>query len=152
MMARMHTRRRGRSSSHRPFVTESPSWVPLTPEEIEEKVVELAGQEMSTSIIGIRMRDEYAVPSVKLATGKSITRILIDNEMEPERPEDLENLMRKAINLSNHLQRNPKDLHNKRALQLIEAKIRRLVRYYKGTGQIPSDFRYSLETARLMVE
>ncbi len=151
-MARMHTRRRGTSGSTRPFVTENPSWVPLTAEEIEEKVVELAGHELSTSVIGIRLRDEYAVPSVKLATGKSITQILNDNEMTLERPEDLENLMRKAINLSAHLQRNPKDLHNKRALHLIEAKIRRLVRYYKGTGQLPDDFKYSLDTARLMVE
>jgi len=151
-MATMHTRRRGRSGSSRPFVTENPSWVPLTSEEIEEKVVELAGNEMSTSIIGIRLRDEHAVPSVKLATGKNITQILFDNEMAPERPEDLENLMRKAIGLSAHLRRNPKDLHNKRSLHLIEAKIRRLVRYYKDNGQLPSDFKYSLDTARLMVE
>jgi small subunit ribosomal protein S15 len=151
-MARMHTRRRGKSGSKRPFTTESPSWVPLTAEEVEEKVVELAGHEMPTSVIGIRMRDEYAVPSVKLVTGKSITEILTENEMAPERPEDLENLLRKAINLSSHLQRNPKDLHNKRALQLIEAKIRRLVRYYRDTGRLPADFKYSLDTARLMVE
>ena len=151
-MARMHTRRRGRSGSERPFVTESPDWVPLTPEEIEEKVVELASQEMTTSVIGIRLRDEYAVPSVKLATGKNITQILSDNEIAPERPEDLENLMRKAINLHSHLDRNPKDLHNRRALQLIEAKIRRLVKYYKGKGRLPADFRYSIETAKLMVE
>jgi len=151
-MARMHTRRRGKAGSTRPFTTENPSWVPLTSEEIEEKVVELAGQELPTSVIGIRLRDEYAVPSVRLATGKSVTEILSDNEMEPDRPEDLENLLRKAINLSSHLQRNPKDLHNKRALQLIEAKIRRLVRYYKGNGRLPEDFKYSLDTARLMVE
>jgi small subunit ribosomal protein S15 len=151
-MARMHTRRRGKAGSDRPFVTDNPSWVPLTSEEIEEKVVELAGNELSTSVIGIQLRDEYAVPSVKLATGKNITQILIDNEMAPERPEDLENLMRKAIKLSAHLQRNPKDLHNKRALHLIEAKIRRLVRYYKDTGHLPDDFKYSLETARLMVD
>ena len=151
-MARMHTRRRGKAGSTKPFVTENPFWVPLTAEEIEEKVVELAGNELSTSIIGIRLRDEYAVPSVKLATGKSISKILLDNELEPERPEDIENLMRKAINLSAHLQRNPKDLHNKRAIHLIEAKIRRLVKYYKGTGRLQDDFKYTLDTARLMVE
>lgn len=151
-MARMHTRRRGKSGSTRPFITENPPWVPLTSEEIEEKVVELAGNELSTSIIGIRLRDEYAVPSVKLATGKSVTQILQDNEMEPERPEDLENLMRKAISLSAHLQRNPKDLHNKRSMHLIEAKIRRLVGYYQDTGRLPDDFKYTLDTARLMVE
>ncbi len=151
-MAKMHTRRRGKAGSSKPFVTESPPWVPLTPEEIEEKVVELSGQELSTSVIGIRLRDEYAVPSVKLATGKSVLQILVENEMASERPEDLENLMRKAINLSAHLQRNPKDLHNRRAMQLIEAKIRRLVRYYIRTGRLPGDFKYTLETARLLVE
>lgn len=151
-MARMHTRRRGKAGSSRPFVTESPPWVPLTAEEIEEKVVELASQELSTSVIGIRLRDEYAVPSIRLATGKSVSQILMDNEMAPERPEDLENLMRKAINLHAHLKRNPKDLHNRRSMQLIEAKIRRLVRYYKGTGALPADFKYSIDTARLMVE
>ena len=151
-MARMHTRRRGKAGSTKPFVTENPFWVPLTAEEIEEKVVELAGNELSTSIIGIRLRDEYAVPSVKLATGKNINRILLDNELEPERPEDLENLMRKAINLAAHLKRNPKDLHNKRSMHLIEAKIRRLVKYYKGTGRLQDDFKYTLDTARLMVE
>lgn len=151
-MARMHTRRRGKSSSQRPFTTENPSWVTLTPEEIEEKVVELASQELSTSVIGIRMRDEFAVPSVRLATGKSVNQILEENEMAPERPEDLDNLMRKAINLDAHLSHNPKDLHNKRSLMLIEAKIRRLVRYYQHTGVLPADFKYSLDTARLLVE
>ena len=115
-------------------------------------MVELAGLELSTSVIGIRMRDEYAIPSVKLATGKNITDILTDNEMSPERPEDLDNLMRKAINLAAHMQRNPKDLHNQRAMQLIEAKIRRLVRYYKDKGRLPAEFKYDLETARLLVE
>ena len=151
-MARMHTRRRGKSSSTKPFITDNPSWVPLTREEIEEKVIELAVNELSTSIIGIRLRDEYAIPSVQLATGKSISTILQENEMAPERPEDLENLMRKAINLSAHLKRNPKDLHNGRSLHLIEAKIRRLVKYYTKTGRLPADFKYSLATARLLVE
>ena len=151
-MARMHTRRRGRSSSSKPFVSENPSWVPLTSEEIEEKVIELSGQELSTSIIGIRLRDEYAVPSIKLATGKSISKILEENEMAAERPEDLENLMRKAIGLSAHLTRNPKDLHNLRSMHLIEAKIRRLVRYYVDSGRLPADFKYTIDTARLLVE
>ncbi len=29
-MARMHTRRKGKSGSHRPMLSENPSWVPLT--------------------------------------------------------------------------------------------------------------------------
>ncbi len=148
----MHTRRRGKSGSSRPFSTEVPDWVPMTSEDVEEKVVELAKQELSTSLIGIRLRDEYAVPSVKLVTGKSISDILKEHDIASDRPEDLENLMRKAINLAAHIERNPKDIHNKRSLQLIEAKIRRLVKYYKRTGRLPETFKYTLDTARLLVE
>ena len=151
-MARMHTRRRGKSGSNRPFVTEVPDWVPMTAEDVEEKVVELAKQELSTSLIGVRLRDEYAVPSVKLLTGKSISKILEAHELGTKYPEDLENLMRKAVNLAAHIERNPKDIHNKRSLQLIEAKIRRLIRYYKRAGKLPEDFRYTLDNARLLVE
>jgi small subunit ribosomal protein S15 len=151
-MARMHTRRRGRSSSKRPFVTEAPSWVPLTSKDVEEKVVELANQNLSMSLIGIRLRDEYAVPSVRLVTGKTITQILEEHKLAPERPEELMNLLRKVVSLQAHIDRNHNDTHNKHALQLVEAKIRRLVRYYKRTGRIPADFNYSMESARLLVE
>jgi len=151
-MARMHTRRRGKASSKRPFVTESPEWVPLTGKEVEEKVVELANQKLSTSLIGIRLRDEYAVPSIQLLTGKTVTQILVEHKLAPERPEELINLMRKVVSLQAHLERNPKDQHNKHSLHLVESKIRRLVRYYKSEGKIPQDFEYSMESAKLLVE
>ena len=35
-MARMHARRRGKSGSTRPLVTENPEWVPIGEKEIEE--------------------------------------------------------------------------------------------------------------------
>jgi len=92
----MHTRRRGKASSKRPFVTESPEWVPLTGKEVEEKVVELANQKLSTSLIGIRLRDEYAVPSIQLLTGKTVTQILVEHKLAPERPEELINLCARA--------------------------------------------------------
>ncbi len=151
-MARMHTRRRGRSSSKRPFVTEAPAWVPLTSKDVEEKVVELANQKMPTSLIGIRLRDEYAVPSVRLVTGKTIMQILEENKLAPEHPEELMNLLRKVVSLQAHLDRNPNDVHNKHSLQLVESKIRRLVRYYKREGRLPADFNYSIDSARLLVE
>ncbi len=151
-MARMHTRRRGQSGSKRPFVTESPEWVPLTSKEVEEKIVELAAQKLSTSLIGIRLRDEYAVPSVQLLTGKTVTKILAEHKAAPERPEELMNLMRKVVSLQAHLDHNPKDNHNTHALHLTESKIRRLVRYYKSEGKIPEDFEYSIANAKLLVE
>ena len=151
-MARMHARRKGQSRSHRPNITENPSWVPLTTEEIEKKIMELREKNLSSAIIGIRLRDQFGIPSVKLATGKSVTSILSDNGKGPEIPEDLRSLMRKAISTYNHLQDNPKDLHNKRNLQLIEAKIRRLIKYYQGTEKVEKGWKYNIQNAKLLVE
>ncbi len=151
-MARMHTRRRGQSGSKRPFVSESPEWVPLGAKEVEEKVVELGNQKLSTSLIGIRLRDEYAVPNVRLLTGKTITQILEEHKLMPERPEEIQNLIKKVVSLQSHLERNPKDLSNTHALQMVESKIRRLVKYYKRTGKLPQDFVYTLEDAKLLLE
>ena len=99
-----------------------------------------------------KLRDQFGIPSVKLATGKSISKILAENKRDPKLPEDLRNLMKKAVNLGEHLQENPKDIHNKRALGLTEAKIRRLMRYYKNEGTLPSDWVYNLKSAKLLVE
>lgn len=75
-----------------------------------------------------------------------------EHGLYPKVPEDLLNLMRRAVNLRKHLEQHPKDLHSKRGLQLIESKIRRLVKYYKSKGVLPADWRYTPETARLLVE
>ncbi|MDY6764376.1 MAG: 30S ribosomal protein S15 [Halobacteria archaeon] len=154
-MARMHTRRRGQSSSEKPVVEEPPEWSAQDPEAVEERVVELAEQGLSTSEIGIRLRDEGVkgkpVPDVKLVTGKKISTILEENDLDPEYPEDLVNLMEKAIRLRDHLDENPNDHSNKRALQNVESKVHRLVKYYRG-DELPEDFRYSPEVARRIVE
>jgi small subunit ribosomal protein S15 len=151
-MARIHARRRGRSGSKRPLITKNPEWVPLNKEEIEKLVVKLGRDGLTSARIGLVLRDNYAVPSVKLATGKSITQILRENGLKPEIPEDLAALMRKAINVDMHLLENKKDVAAKRGLQLIESKIRRLVKYYKRQGVIPADWTYSLKTAELQIE
>ncbi len=151
-MARIHARKRGSSGSKKPLRTEVPEWVILTPEEVENKVIELAKEGKQSALIGTILRDMYGVPDVKLLTGKSITQIMKENDLYPEIPEDLFNLMKRAINLRNHLEHNPKDLHSKRGLQLIESKIRRLVKYYRNTGVLPPKWRYTPEKARLLVE
>ena len=46
---------------------------------------------------------------------------------------------------------NHMDLHNKRALQLTESKIRRLVKYYHNTGVLPMDWVYSPSTAEILI-
>ena len=112
---------------------------------------ELRDQGYSTSMIGTILRDNYGVPSVKLATGKSIKGHLLDSGVEFDFPEDLVDLMRKAVNVASHMEENRKDLHNKRSLNLIEAKIRRLTRYYHGKGMLPPGWKYSVKTAKLLV-
>ena len=151
-MAKMHSRRKGVSASNRPFRTDPPSWVPLSSEEIGEIVAKLFNQGKSTAMIGLMLRDSYGIPDVKLITGKSVTSILKENGTNFNIPEDLENLMRKAIRVNDHIKLNKKDVHNKRSLHLTEAKIRRLIKYYKKTGALAADWKYSINTAKLLVE
>ncbi|MFC4544404.1 30S ribosomal protein S15 [Halosolutus amylolyticus] len=154
-MARMHTRRRGSSGSDKPAADEPPEWSDVDPEKIEERVVELAEQGHDPSQIGIKLRDEGVtgtpVPDVKLATGKKITEILEENDAKADIPEDLRNLMDRAVRLREHVQANPQDHQNKRALQNTESKVRRLVDYYRG-DELEPDFTYSFETAKELLE
>lgn len=150
-MARMHRRRKGKSSSQRPFLEKPPAWVSAKPEEVEKLILKLHKEEAGTAQIGIRLRDQYGIPSVKLVTGRSITQILKDNGVEMDLPEDLRNLIRKAVRLASHLKEHRKDTHNRRSLELIEAKIRRLGRYYVRTGLLAEDWVYSRATAEIQV-
>lgn len=151
-MAKMHARRRGKSASAKPLVTENPEWVTMSKEEIEQTVVKLAKEGMTSSKIGLILRDNYAVPSVRLATGKTMYEILQENGMKPDIPDDLMALMRRAINVNLHMQENKKDMANNRNLQLIESKIRRLVKYYKREDVLPMTWEYSLKNAELLLE
>ncbi len=151
-MARMHIRRKGKSCSKRPLVSENPAWVSLTATEIEELIVKMAKDGNTSAKIGLVLRDQYGVPNVKLATGKSVTAIMKEKGVMSALPEDLANLMRRAIALNVHLKSNKGDISNKRGLQLIEAKIRRLEHYYKDNGVLPADWKYSLNTAELMLK
>ncbi|MDG5776921.1 30S ribosomal protein S15 [Haloarculaceae archaeon H-GB2-1] len=150
-MARMHTRRRGSSSSDKPVADEPPEWSEVDEDAIEERVVELAEQGHTPSEIGLKLRDEGVqgtpIPNVSLATGKKVTEILEDNDAEPDFPEDLRNLFERAVRLRDHMNENPGDHQNKRALQNTESKIRRLVNYYRG-DELDEDFTYSYDTAK----
>lgn len=148
-MSRMHSSRKGKSSSKKPFVTESPKWVTLGKSEIESLVIKLATGGNSSAMIGLILRDQYGVPNVRLATGSSIVQIMKKGKISMDIPEDLSALLKRVTTLNAYLKDHPKDLHNKRGLQLIEAKIRRLEKYYKRKGLLPQDWKYTLEGAEL---
>jgi small subunit ribosomal protein S15 len=134
------------------MIDKSPEWVQQSPEEIKELVVKLAGEGMSMAKIGLVLRDQYAVPNVHLAVGMSIRDILAEKNIKFELPEDLQALMKRAVELNGHIKVHKKDLHSLRGQQLIESKIRRLAKYYKREGVIPESWQYSLDTASLQVE
>ncbi|MEM2086042.1 MAG: 30S ribosomal protein S15 [Archaeoglobaceae archaeon] len=148
-MARMHKSRRGKSGSKKVYRTSPPEWVEVSKEELEKKIVELYNEGLEPSKIGMVLRDRYGIPSVKQITGKRILDILKDNGITMKYPEDLKALIRNALKLRRHLEVHKKDLHNRRSLQLIEAKIWRLSSYYKEKGVLPADWSYDPEKLRV---
>lgn len=137
--------KKGRSGSTRPATLISPPWLSYTPEDVEKLVVELARRGFGPSMIGVILRDQYGIPSVKAVTNKDITDILKDHGLEPQIPEDLMSLIRRAVRIRRHLEEHPKDMSAKRGLILTESKIHRLVKYYKRIGKLPEDFTYEPE-------
>lgn len=151
-MARLHAKRKGQSGSTRPFLKANPEWVAMEKADIEDTVLRLHQEGLSSAGIGIRLRDAYGVPNIRLATGKSVTQILASKNVKPALPEDLSSLIKRAASLQVHLQDHKKDLSNKRGLQLIESRIRRLSKYYKEEGILPTDWDYSAKLAELQVK
>lgn len=140
-MARMYSRKHGKSGSTRPHREEPPEWVDLSKEEMKEKVMELAKEGKDPSEIGVILRDKYGVPSLKYFDEK-ITDILEDEGERAEVPEDLRNLRKKAERIRDHLEENPNDSSAIHGLEETESKIRRLKKYYKKEGKIPEDWEY----------
>lgn len=139
------SKEKGQSHSTRPARVGVPSWVRYTPTDVEELVISLYKKGYPPSMIGTILRDSYGIPLVKIVTGKKIMEILKEHGIQPEIPEDLYNLIKRAARVRRHLEEHPKDYHSKRGLQLIEAKIYRLAKYYKRKGVLPKDWKYRPE-------
>ncbi len=143
----MPKKEKGTSHSTRPVSKRPPIWCKYQPEEVEALVIKLAKEGHNPSKIGIILRDQHSIPLTKPITGKNISQILREAGLELSLPEDLETLLGKASRLHVHLEKNRKDLHNKRALQIIEAKIYKLSRYYRRKGLLPPDWRYQFRAS-----
>ncbi|HDI31331.1 MAG TPA: 30S ribosomal protein S15 [Thermofilum sp.] len=139
------SKEKGKSHSTRPARLGVPAWVKYSPKDVEELVISLYRKGYPPSMIGTILRDQYGIPLVKAITGKKITRILRERGLQPDIPEDLYNLIRRAVRVRRHLEEHPKDYHSKRGLQLLESKVRRLVKYYKRRGMLPEDWEYKPE-------
>jgi small subunit ribosomal protein S15 len=123
--------------------------VTTDPSTVKSTILKLAKEGNSPSKIGVALRDDYGVPLVKPIVGKSINRILVEGKASPKLPQDLQDLMERAQRVQKHLQNHGSDRKNVHSLELVEAKIYRLAKYYKRKGILPADFKYTAVVAQL---
>lgn len=59
-------------------------------------------------VSGVILRDSHGVAQVRFVTGNKILRILKSKGLAPDLPEDLYHLIKKAVAVRKHLERNRK--------------------------------------------
>eukprot|EP00474_Spongospora_subterranea_P008385 CRZ08843.1 hypothetical protein [Spongospora subterranea] len=150
-MGRMHSKGKGISRSALPYRKSPPSWCKTDSDTVKNEITKYAKKGMTPSQIGVLLRDSQGIPQVRSITGQKILRILKVLGMAPEIPEDLYHLIKKAVNVRRHLEKNRKDTDSKFRLILIESRIHRLARYYKKKRALVPNWKYNSATASTMV-
>merc|ERR1712111_105089 len=112
-MGRMHAPGKGISQSALPYRRSVPNWLKLTSDEVKEQIFKLAKKGMTPSQIGVILRDSHGVAQVLFVTGNKILRILKAKGLAPDLPEDIYHLIKKAVSIRKHLERNRKDKDSK---------------------------------------
>ena len=148
----MHSRKKGRSGSHKPIKKTKKTWNIHSVSEVEKLIIKLAKTGKNAPLIGIILRDNYGIPDVKAITGKKISQILEKNKLQGNLPDDLLSLIKKDIRLTKHLATYKKDMTVKRGSQLTLSKIHRLAKYYKSTNKLPNNWVYERSKAKLLLE
>ena len=151
-MARIYSRKKGKSGSHKPLDKTPPAWVSYKAKEIKQLVTKLVKSGNSASKVGIILRDSYGVPNTKAIVGQSVLAVIRESNLQPKLPEDLSALINKHIRFSKHMEYNTKDMSTKRGLMITESKIHRLSKYYKKTGVLPEDWKFDRTKAKLLVQ
>merc|ERR1712060_868810 len=126
-------------------------WLRMSKDDIIESIVKLSKKGFRPSAIGVHIRDQYGVSQSKYVTGNKILRVLKANGLSPDLPEDLYFLIKKAVTMRKHLERNRKDKHGKFRLILVESRIHRLARYYRTKAVIKPNWKYDSQTAAALV-
>lgn len=86
---------------------------------------------------------------MKPLVGKSVGQVLIEGKAAPKVPQDLQDLIERAQRVQKHLRAHKSDRKNVHSLELVEAKIYRLSKYYKEKGILANDFKYTAVVAQL---
>ena len=124
-MGRMYGSGKGISKSSMPYKKVPPRWLSVDPNEVVKQIETLAKKGYKPSQIGVILRDNYAIPQSRLLTGAKILRILKKKGLAPEIPEDLYYLMKRAVAMRKHIEKNNRDKDSKYRLILVESKIHR---------------------------
>ena len=151
-MARLHSKRKGKSGTKRPKSLDAPEWTPMQKAQIEESILKMAREGVPPVKIGLIFRDQHGVPNLRAQLGMSLKAFLVKEKALPEYPEDMMNLIKKAVRMSGHIKASKNDVHNQVKLNHVESKIHRLVKYYSSKGMLPPSWRYDREKASLLVK
>ena len=146
-MGRMHGPGKGVASSSLPFKRTPPSWLKKSTKSVVQSILNFAKKGLAPSMIGLQLRDSMGVAQVKNLTGRKILRILKHHGQAPALPEDLYCLIKRAVSMRKHLDRNRKDVDTKFRLILVESRIHRLARYYKKVKRVPPTYKYESANA-----
>jgi len=102
-----------------------PTWLKYTEEEVKAIILKLHKKGISPEKIGLTLRDQYGIPSVKLYNIK-IKEVLGDEFIEPT----VKNLENKLQNIIRHYSKNKQDKKTGRALIITKAKLKKSVEYH----------------------
>ena len=83
-------------------------WLKITSDEVKDQIQKLGKKGLTPSQIGVILRDSHGVSQVRFVTGNKILRIMKAKGMAPTIPEDLYHLIKKAVSIRKHLERNRK--------------------------------------------
>ena len=151
-MAKLHAKTHGKSGRKRPKDKTAPKWLEHSEKDVKDAIMQLVKKGTAPTMIGLILRDQYAIPAVKPILGMTLSQFLAKENALPQYPDDLINLIRRAVGIRNHLKENKADTHNRVKLLHVESKINRLVKYYRKNGRLPKDWKYDSEKAALLVK
>ncbi|MFH0949358.1 MAG: 30S ribosomal protein S15 [Candidatus Aenigmatarchaeota archaeon] len=126
--------------------TEKPEWPSYDKDEIEKLILKLKKEGCSQSKAGLILRDQYGIPNIR-KYGIRLSEVMGDKI-----PEDLYSLLKRAVSVRSHLEKNRKDSTSKHGFEKIESQIRRLAKYYIKTGKLPKGWKYTIESAKLIIK
>ena len=102
-----------------------PTWLKYTIDEVKAIILKLSNKGLTAEKIGLSLRDQYGIPSVRLY-GIKIKEVL-NNFQEPT----IINLETKLNKIISHFKKNKQDKKTERSLIITKAKLKKRQDYQK---------------------